>query len=1029
MNRFNLSALAVRQDAVTLFLILTVACAGIFAYLDLGRAEDPYFTIKALTVTAAWPGATAQQMQDLVAEPLEKRLQELRWYDHVDTFTRPGLAFMTLALNEGMPKAERAEQFYQARKKLTDQAHLLPQGVLGPWVDDEYSDVYFALYALKANGMPLRQLTREAETLRARLLQVPGVQKVDIVGERPEKIFVDFTYARLAALGIGPSDIFDAIRRQNALNPAGSIETKGPQIFVRLDGAYDDLDGLRDTPIQAGARTLKLADVATVERGYEDPPTFEIRHDGDPALVLGVVMREGWNGLTLGKALDAEEKSLAGDLPLGLTFTKISDQARNISDAFDEFILKFFVALVVVMAVGFAALGWRAGIVVAAAVPLTLSAVCVTMLVTGRVFDRITLGALILSLGLLVDDAIIAIEMMVVKMEEGASRSAAAAFAWTVTAAPMLSGTLLTVIGLMPVGFAQSAAGEYAGNLFWVVGFALISSWVVAVVFIPYLGVKLLPDADTQGGGPAAIYNSPRYHRFRRIVRGSVEHKHKIAIAVTGLFALSVLGMGSVTKQFFPSSGRPELIVETYLPEGSSIEATTATVATVEAWLKQQPEAKIITSYIGEGAPRFFLSLNPELPDPAFAKTIILTPDAEARDALKARLRTAIAAGLGAEARIRVTQLLFGPPVRWPVMLRVMGPDPAMLRKIADEVEQVMRANPHTRMVNRDWGNRVPTAHFVIDQSHLRLIGLTPADLADQLQSVLTGTTMTQMREDIRTVDIVARATGPARLDDLFFVSKDGKDVPLSQIGQIETQFEEPILKRRDRTPTMTVEADIDEALQPPEVTAEILAALKPVLATLPDGYRIETGGSVEASGKANKALADVFPLMLGAMLLVIMIQVRSFAAMFMVLLTAPLGLIGAVAALLIFHQPFGFNAILGLIGLAGILMRNTLILLGQIEADRAAGMTASQAVVEATVRRARPVVLTALAAVLAFIPLTFSVFWGPLAYVLIGGTAIGTVLTLVFLPALYAVWFKVGLVPQRAGLETLEGGVGEISA
>lgn len=1012
---FNLSALAVRERAITLFLLIGIIVSGVFAFFHLGRAEDPPFTIKALTITAVWPGATAEEMQNLVAEPLEKRLQELRWYDRVETFTRPGLVLMTLTLLDSTPPSAVPEQFYQARKKLGDEARNLPSGAIGPFVNDEYSDVDFAVYAVKAHAMPPRQLTREAETLRQRLLHVAGVKKVDILGERPERIFVNFSYARLATLGVPPAAIFDALQHQNAVTPAGSVDTDGPQVFIRLDGAYDDVRTIADTPIVAGGRTLKLSDVATVERGYEDPATFLIRHDGEPAMMLGVVMQDGWNGLTLGRALDDEEKRIAAELPAGLVFSKVSDQTVNITEAVGEFMLKFFVALSVVMIVSLVSLGWRVGIVVAAAVPLTLAAVFVIMMATGRAFDRITLGALIISLGLLVDDAIIAIEVMVVKLEEGWDRIKAASYAWSHTAAPMLSGTLVTIIGFTPVGFAHSSAGEYAGNIFWIVGFALITSWLVAVVFTPYLGVKLLPAIKPIPGGHAAIYATPGYRRLRRLITWSVNRKYLVAGAVLGLFALSVLGMGLVKQQFFPTSDRPEVMVEVQMPEGTSIEVTSAAAAKVEAWLKNQPEARIVSTYIGQGAPRFFLSYSPELPDPSFAKMIILTPDAEARERLKLRLRDAVAAGLAPEGRVRVSQLVFGPYSHFPVTFRVMGPDLTRLRAIADQVQTVMRANPHTRQVNQDWGERAPTVHFVLDQDRLRLLGLTSSDAARQLQFLLTGVAVTQVREDIRTVQVVARSAGgerldPARLADLTLVGSaaNAPPIPLSQIGHVEVRPEDPILRRRDRTPTITVQCDIDESLQPPQVSMEVRQALAPLIASLPDGYRIEMGGNIEDAGKANRALVPIFPVMVLLTLLVIVIQVRSLAAMIMVFLTAPLGLVGTVPALLAFQQPFGFNAILGLIGLSGILMRNTLILIGQIQTNQAEGLDIYHAVIEATVQRARPVILTALAAVLAFIPLTQSVFWGSIAYTLIGGTAGGTVLILVFLPALYAIWFKV---------------------
>jgi multidrug efflux pump subunit AcrB len=1013
MSPFNLSALAVRERAITLFLIVAVTLAGAFAFLKLGRAEDPSFTVKVLTVTAAWPGATAEEMQNLVAEPLEKRMQGLRWYDRVETFTRPGLAVMMVTLKDSTPPAQVPEQFYQARKKLGDEARNLPSGALGPYVDDEYSDVTFALYSVEAHGLPPRLLTRQAESLRQRLLHVPGVKKIDILGERPEKIFVAFSYAQLATLGVSPRDIMAALQSLNVVTPAGSIDTAGPQVFVRLDGAYDDLQKIRDTPIVAGGRLLKLSDVAKVERGYEDPATFLIRHNGEPAMVLGVVMQEGWNGLDLGKALDAESKKIAAELPAGITFSKITDQAVDIQEAYGEFMLKFVVALAVVMIVSLVSLGWRVGIVVAAAVPLTLAAVFVIMMVTGRDFDRITLGALILSLGLLVDDAIIAIEIMVVRMEEGWERTKAAAYAWSHTAAPMLAGTLVTVIGLSPVGFARSTAGEYAGNIFWIVGFALIASWVVAVVFTPYLGVKMLPDIETVKGGHAAVYGTPNYQRLRRLLGWAIRRKFSVAGAVLGLFVLAFVGMASVKQQFFPSSDRPEVLVEVQMPEGTSIEATSAATAKVENWLKQQPEAEIITAYIGEGAPRFFLAYNPELPDPSFAKIIVLTPNEDAREHLKARLREAAMRGLAPEARVRATQLVFGPYSPFPVAFRVMGPDLARVRTIAAKVEDVMLRNVHLRQVNTDWNEQTPSVHFVFDQDRLHLIGLSPADAGQQMQFLLTGVTVTQVREDIRTVDIVARSAGtdrldPAKIGDLTLTSRDGKLIPLTQIGHIEVRNEDPILRRRDRLPTITVRGDIDESLQPPQVSMEVDKALQPLIARLPEGYRIEMGGSIEEAGKANAALAPVFPVMLLLTLLVIIVQVRSISAMFMVILTAPLGLIGTVPILLIFQQAFGFNAILGLIGLSGILMRNTLILIGQIHTNQQEGLDPHRALVEATVQRARPVILTALAAVLAFVPLTQSVFWGSMAFTLIGGTAVGTALILLFLPALYAIWFRV---------------------
>jgi multidrug efflux pump subunit AcrB len=1017
-GRFNLSAIAVRQRAITVFLIFLIAVAGTLAFFKLGRAEDPPFTVKQLTVITAWPGATAREMQDQVAEPLEKRLQELKWYDRSETYTRPGLAFTMVSLLDSTPPSQVQEEFYQARKKLDDEAIKLPAGVIGPMVNDEFSDVTFALFALKAKGEPQRLLVRDAESLRQRLLHVPGVKKVNIIGEQAERIFVSFSHDRLATLGLSPQDIFAALNNQNVLTPAGSVETKGPEIFLRVDGAFDTLQKIRDTPVVAQGRTLMLSDVATVERGYEDPATFLVRNNGEEALLLGVIMREGWNGLDLGKALDAETLNINAEMPLGMTLSKVTDQAVNIDSAVGEFMVKFFVALLVVMLVCFLSMGWRVGVVVAAAVPLTLAIVFVVMAATGKNFDRITLGSLILALGLLVDDAIIAIEMMVVKMEEGYDRIKASAYAWSHTAAPMLAGTLVTAIGFLPNGFAQSTAGEYTSNMFWIVGIALIASWVVAVAFTPYLGVKLLPDIQQVEGGHAAIYDTPRYNRFRKILAWVITRKWLVAGTVVALFVVAIPGMGLVKKQFFPTSDRPEVMIEVQMPYGTAIEQTSAATAKVEAWLQKQPEAKIVTAYIGQGAPRFFLAMAPELPDPSFAKIVVLTDNQDARETLKLRLREAVAQGLAPEARVRATQIVFGPYSPFPVAYRVMGPDPAKLRDIAEQVRSVMQDSPMMRTVNTDWGPLTPTLHFNLNQDRLQAVGLTSNAVAQQLQFLLSGVPITAVREDIRSVQVVGRAAGnirldPAQIEGFTLVGAAGQRIPLSQIGKVEVRMEDPILRRRDRTPTITVRGDIAEGLQPPDVSGVIIGQLQPIIAQLPSGYRIEQAGAIEESGKAGKAILPLLPIMIAVTLLIIIVQVRSISAMIMVFLTSPLGLIGVVPTLLIFNQPFGINALVGLIALSGILMRNTLILIGQIHHNEQEGLAPFDAVVEATVQRARPVLLTALAAILAFIPLTHSVFWGTLAYTLIGGTFVGTIITLVFLPAMYAIWFRI-----RAGEE-----------
>jgi len=1011
----NLSAIGVKEQSVTLFLLLAVIAAGLFAFLQLGRAEDPGFTGKAMTITAVWPGATAREMQDQVADRLEKRLQELRHYDRVETSARPGLVTLTLLFKDTTPPADVPQLFYQARKKMGDEAINLPRGVIGPVINDEYADVYFSLVAVQAKGLPHRQLVEEAEAIRRQLQHVEGVQKVNLIGEQKPKIYVEISYKKLATLGVGPDALLGALASQNLIQPAAQIETSSRLVPIRVTGSFDDVDAVRATPIAVGGRVFRLSDVAEVRRGYEDPPSYQVRHQGAEALMLGVVMREKFNGLSLGRTLNAKIDDIRAHLPLGISVTEVADQAANISEAYGEFMLKFAVALSVVMAVSLIALGWRVGIVVALSVPLTLAAVFVIMLITDRQFDRITLGALILSLGLLVDDAIIAIEMMVVKLEEGLSRVDAATYAWGATAAPMLTGTLVTILGFLPIGFARSTAGEYAGNIFWIVGFALIVSWFVAVYFTPYLGVKLLPNIIPVEGGHDAIYATPRYRRLRDWITRSVHQRGRLTLTVLGLFlACGVLLAVAIPKQFFPTSERPELIVEVYLAHGSSIESTRKVVAAIERDLTGQKgmkeDVRYVDSYLGGGAPRFFLSLNPEPLDPSFAKLIVLTPSTAARDRLRLAIEQRVREGRYPGARVRAISLLFGPPVPYPLAFRISGKDPQVLRTIAAAVTRVVEASKDAVDVNTDWGDRTPSLTLQFDSDRLRLLGLDPASVARQVAALVSGTTVSQARYGDRTTDVVVRTPFAERralgdLGNLVIGTSSGAGATLNQVAKIVPSSEDPLLVRRDRTPTMSVRADVRRGVQPADATAAILPKLQPVIDTLPEGYAITAAGSVEEAGKANVALAPLFPIMTGLMLLVLMLQTRSFRMTGLVFATAPLGLVGAVPALILTGFPFGFNAILGLIGLAGILMRNTLILVDQIDSERARGLGLEAAVIEATVRRARPVVLTAMAAVFAFLPLTLSPFWGPLAVVLIGGTLVGTALTLFFLPALYALW------------------------
>lgn len=1013
----NLSMLAVRERAVTLFFLILSVLAGVYAFTSLGRAEDPSFTVRVMVVSVAWPGATPQEMQEQVVNRLEKRLQEVDYLYRIETTIRPGQANLQIEFQDFTPQAKVPDLFYQVRKRMQDEAPKLPQGVIGPLVNDDFSDVYFNLIAVTAPGLPMRDLTREAEVLRDRLQRTEGVHKVILLGERTERVYLEFDNARLVNLGISPQTIFNAIDANNRLMPAGRIETMGQRLYLRVDADLSDPEQLAAMPIRIGNRLLRLSDIATIRRGYEDPPSYLVRSRGQDAVLLGVVIKQGENGLAVGQRLAGFVASERSQLPLGMALEVLTDQTQAIASAVNLFQVKFLVAVLVVVGISILALGLRAGLVVGIAVPVTLGITFLIMKLMGINLDRITLGALIIALGLLVDDAIIAVEMMLVKMEQGWDRVRAAAHAWNVTAAPMLFGTLVTVAGFFPIGFARSGVGEYAGNIFWVLGVALLVSWLVAVTFAPYLGVKLLPEfpKPQDGHGHVDIYQKPFYRRLRSVITWCVLHRKMVVGATVALLVLSIAGLaGPVQKQFFPGSDRPEVLVSVYMPQGSSIEASDRTVKKLEAILASMDEVKTLSAYVGAGAPRFFISANPEPPDPAFAKIIAVTSNASTRDKVMHDLEGRIAKGEFAEARVRVYRLLYGPPVVWPVSFRVLGVDPLELRRIAHQVREVMAANPNLLDPHLEWDERAPVLHLSMDRERLRLLGLTPLEVSQQLQFQLDGAPVTQVRQDIRTVQVLARGAANAHsleaggLGAFEVLTSEGRKVPLSQLGTLEVRFEDPVIKRYNREPFVAVQGDVRGA-QPNDVTAAVWRKLETIRQALPAGYRIEIAGSVEQSGKASLSIQKLQPVMVAAMLIFIMLQMRSFAGTFIVVATAPLGLIGAVIALLLFNQPFGFVALLGLTGLAGILMRNTLILTQQVADNFEDGLPAFEAVVEAAVHRTRPVVLTALAAVFAFVPLTFDGFWGPLAYVLIGGVAVGTAITLLFVPALYALWFRIG--------------------
>jgi multidrug efflux pump len=1016
MKRFNLSGWAVSHPALILFLIIALGAAGFFSYQRLGRAEDPFFTVKVVNVSAIWPGATANEMQMQVADPIEKKLQELPYFEKVQTYSKPSFTAMQVTFRDSTPPKEVPYLFYLLRKKLADVQGELPAGLLGPVVNDEFSDVDSILYMMTGDGADYAQLKKAAEGMRQRLLKVPGVTKVDLYGVQNERIFVEFSHAKLATLGLTPQALFDSLAKQNNIVPTGTVETSAQRVPLRVTGAFDGVKAVAETPVESNGRTFRLGDIATVSHGYVDPPSFVVRQEGKPALGIGVVTAKGANILELGKDVAGATAEFMKAVPQGINVEQIADQPKVVEHAVSEFVHSFIEALGIVLFVSFLALGWRTGIVVALSVPLVLAIVFVVMNSMSLDLHRITLGALIIALGLLVDDAIIAVEMMVVKMEQGWDRARAAAFAWESTAFPMLTGTLVTAAGFLPIGFANSAVGEYAGGIFWIVAIALIASWFVAVIFTPYIGVKLLPNITvSHNHDPHAVYETRVYRILRGMIQWCVNHRVKVVVATVGIFALSIVGFGHVQQQFFPLSERPELFLQLRLPEGTAIGVTQSSVKRAEALLKDDKDISTYTAYVGQGSPRFWLGLNPQLPNEAFAEIVIVARDVEARERIKARLEKAVDNGVLTEARVRVDRFNFGPPVGFPVQFRVIGPDTKTVREIAYKVRDVVRQNPNVKDPHLDWNEQTPYLKLAVDQDRARALGLTPQDVSQALSMLISGVPVTTVRDGIEKVQVVARAVPSERLDlghvgDLTITSRNGVVVPLSQIAKVEYAHEEPILWRRNRDMAITVVSDVADGVQAPDVTNQIWPRLQEIRDGLQPAYRIEMGGAIEESAKGNASIFVLFPLMVIVMLTLLMIQLQSFSRLLLVFLTAPLGIIGASLGLNVANQPFGFVALLGLIALAGMIMRNAVILVDQIETDVAHGLTRKEAIVEATVRRARPVVLTALAAILAMIPLSRSAFWGPMAITIMGGLFVATFLTLLYLPGLYALWFRKSL-------------------
>ncbi|WP_319242476.1 efflux RND transporter permease subunit [uncultured Propionivibrio sp.] len=1027
MKQLNLSEWALNHRTIVAYLMFVLMIGGAMSYLKLGRAEDPDFTFKVMVVRTLWPGATAREVEQQVTERIEKKLQDVPWVDVVRSNSKAGESLVFIVLKDRAPKADVPDAWYQVRKKIGDVRQTFPAGIQGPFFNDEFGDTFVNIFALTGDGFDVGRLRWEAERIARALRHVPDVKKIELIGVQDERINVEISHRKLATLGIDAQLIFDALQRQNAMASSGFFETESDRVRLRVSGALGSLESVRATPIQAAGRSFRLGDIASVSRGFVEPPAPAMRVQGQPAIGIAVAMAKGGDVITLGRQLRSEVDRMQRDLPAGIDVHVIADQPEIVRRSIDLFVSSLGEALVIVLAVSFLSLGLRTGTVVALSIPLVLAITFLLMEICGIDLQRVSLGALVIALGLLVDDAIIAVEMMVVKMEQGWNRFRAATFAYTSTAFPMLTGTLITAAAFTPVGFAKSTAGEYTFSIFAVVSIALIVSWIVAVVFTPYIGYKLLdPEklrakAEKHGDD---IYDTRFYRAVRRAVELCLRRRGWVIAATVAAFALSLLIFNSgVQKQFFPASERLELLIDVWLPQGSSLKATEAQTRRIENLLLHDEDMKKsvsdFVSYVGNGSPRFYLPLDQQLFNDNFAQFVVLTRDVAAREDLKQRLEAHFVSdnadwreGL-ANARIRVLRLENGPPVGFPVQFRVSGEDLPMLRKTAEAVAGVMRANPHVQDVNFDWNEMSKTVRLDIDQDRARALGVSTLDLSNALSLLLNGLSVTQVRDRDVLVDVVVRATGDERvrlsaLPDMSVRTASGRSVPLAQLVKIRYELEDGLIVRRNRLPTVTVRADIRGAMQAPVVAAQISPQLDAIRAALPPGFRIETGGATEESVKAEDSIKAVMPVMVLLVITLLVLQLQNARRVVLVLLTAPLGLIGVALALYVFNMPYGFVANLGVIALSGMIMRNSVILVDQIEQDEKAGRSTWEAIVESTVRRFRPIMLTAAAAILAMIPLSRSVFWGPMAVAIMGGLVVATLLTVFFLPALYAVWYRV---------------------
>jgi multidrug efflux pump len=1022
--RFNLSAWALGNRQIVIYLMLLIAVVGALSYGKLGQSEDPPFTFKAMVIQTQWPGATAEEVSRQVTERIEKKLMETGEYERIVSFSRPGESNVTFMARDSMHSEQIPDLWYQIRKKIGDIRHTFPAGVQGPFFNDEFGTTFGNIYALTGQGFDYAVLKDYADRIQLQLQRVANVGKVELIGLQDEKIWIELSNVKLATLGVPLEAVKQALEAQNTLMSAGFVETVSDRVQLRVTGSFETVKEIRDFPIRVAGSTFRIGDVAEVYRGFNDPPAPRMRFMGEPAIGLAVSMKSGGDILVLGEALQGEFARLQQELPAGMELRKVSDQPAAVKTGVGEFVQVLIEALVIVLLVSFFSLGVRTGLVVALSIPLVLAMTFATMHYLDIGLHKISLGALVLALGLMVDDAIIAVEMMAIKMEQGYDRLKAASYAWTSTAFPMLTGTLITAAGFLPIATAQSSTGEYTRSIFQVVTIALIASWIAAVVFVPLLGAKLLPDlakrhAQKHGGSDQGHdpYSTPFYQRVRRVIHVCVQRR-KTVIVLTLLLFVGAIGLFRIVpQQFFPASGRLELMVDLKLAEGASLKATEAEVHRLEEMLKDRAGIDNYTAYVGNGSPRFYLPLDQQLPATSFAQIVVLAESIEQREALRRWLIERLREDFPT-LRGRVSRLENGPPVGYPVQFRVTGEHIDEVRKLARQVAAKVRENPYVANVHLDWQEPSKVVRLNVDQDRARALGVSTLELSGFLRRTFIGTTAGQFREDNELIEIQLRGTAREReklsmLPSLAIPTASGRSVPLSQVATLEYGFEEGVIWHRNRLPTVTVRADIYGDQQPASLVQQIEPTLSEVREALPSGYLLEVGGTVEDSSRGQASVNAGMPLFVIVVVSLLMLQLKSFSRSAMVFLTAPLGLIGVALFLLLFGKPFGFVAMLGTIALSGMIMRNSVILVDQIEQDIGAGQDRFNAIIDATVRRFRPIVLTALASVLAMIPLSRSVFFGPMAVAIMGGLIVATALTLLFLPALYAAWFRVKETPQ----------------